>query len=167
MKAALEHLLKADSKRSAVKYFNLAFLKRGGNGMGMPVEDMAHELGVTVKEASQLADALVKLVVVVLKHSSIEPAMAILESEAQGLEERLGGLIQQVRSSYELAFFHTSLKEFQIICFQDPASTDAGLAASFRSKKTIAMPLCRCRLASRYENRLRPCVAHVGALNSR
>ena len=76
--------------------------------MGMPVEDMAHELGVTVKEASQLADALVKLVVVVLKHSSIEPAMAILESEAQGLEERLGGLIQQVRSSYELAFFHTS-----------------------------------------------------------
>ena len=98
MKESLEFLLKVKSKRDVVKYFNKAFLCRA-SPTTMNIDGMAAELEISTIEAGRLAEALVLLVKTVLKHSGVDPARELLETRAQGLEERLATLILQVLQS--------------------------------------------------------------------
>jgi hypothetical protein len=71
----------------------------------MPTAAIAAEFSITEPQASELAAVLVQIVKAALYESSAEAAMRALDAHAVGLDSRLRGLIEQVRSSAPFASF--------------------------------------------------------------
>lgn len=92
---ALNYLVNAPSKKSALKCFNRAFVNRNSPNL-MPIATLCEELSINEIQAIELTHVLIHIIKAALYDSEVEPTLLMIDSETKDLDVRLRGLIGQI-----------------------------------------------------------------------